>query len=153
MSTPQLRDRRRTSEERFRNRLNIAVRRRGAFPFLVAATFIVAVAAGVLARLTDKKDFDSYGDSIWWSLVTLTTVGYGDIVPESAWGRTIGAFVMVLGVTFISFLTANVTSLYIASDEREREDSRMEREAEARAAIARIEADLAEIKARLNERR
>ena len=52
--------------------------------------------------------------------MTLTTVGYGDVVPHAGWGRVIGAFVMVLGVTFLSFLTATVTSLFVSEGEVER---------------------------------
>jgi hypothetical protein len=151
-SSPKPVEHSRALEERFRRRLSISVARRGAFPFLAGATFTAAFAAGVLARLIDKKDFDSYGDAIWWALVTLTTVGYGDIVPESPWGRVIGGFVMILGITFLGFLTAAVTSLFIASDEVEREDRRIAREDELRGILQRIEDELATIKSRLDER-
>src|SRR5262245_57252415 len=93
-----------------------AVARRGAFPFLVVATIILALGAAILARLVDPDDFHSYGDALWWSLQTVTTVGYGDIVPNNTIGRAIGAFVMVLGITFLPFLTATVTSLFISED-------------------------------------
>lgn len=125
------------------------VARRGAFPFLVLATAALVVSGGMLARLTDRKDFDSYGDAIWWAVVTLTTVGYGDIVPETAWGRTIGGFLMILGITFISFLTANVTSLFISSEQGEREANLIHRESEVRATLQRIEDRLAAIESRL----
>ena len=42
----------------------------------------------------NRKDFDSFGDALWWALQTVTTVGYGDVVPTSGTGRVIGAFVM-----------------------------------------------------------
>jgi len=54
---------------------------------------------------------------VWWAVVTLGTVGYGDIVPHSAWGRFIGVIVIVFGMTFLSFLMATVTSLFVASDQ------------------------------------
>jgi hypothetical protein len=64
----------------------------------------------------------------------------------------IGGFVMILGITFLGFLTAAVTSLFIASDEVEREDRRIDRENELRGMLQRIEDDLATIKSRLDER-
>ena len=135
--------------DRFERFIRRGVGKRGAFPYLVLATGTLAVGAGVLARLTDKDDFHSYGDAIWWALVTLTTVGYGDIVPQTAWGRVIGGFVMLLGITFISFLTATVTSLFISSEDDTREARTLAREQEYSAALKRIEDRLAAIESRL----
>ena len=138
--------------QRFEGRVRKGVARRGAFPFLVGTTIALTLTAGTLARLTDSSEFHSYGDALWWALETLTTVGYGDIVPESAWGRSIGAFVMILGITFISFLTATVTSLFVSADEGDREEYRREREAEVRSALQRIEDRLDSIESRLADR-
>ena len=90
---------------------------RRVFPFLAAITAALAVGVGVLVRFVNHRDFPTIGDGIWWAVVTLATVGYGDIVPHTAWGRVIGVVVIVLGVTFLSFLTATVTSLFVASDQ------------------------------------
>jgi voltage-gated potassium channel len=149
MTTQDFKPSRGTLTSKFEARVRKGVAKRGAFPFLAGATALLAVGAGFIARLTDPDDFHTYGDAMWWSLVTLTTVGYGDIVPQTAWGRVIGGFVMVLGVTFISFLTATVTSLFISSEEGQREARTMDREAEFRATLQRIEDRLAAIEARL----
>lgn len=138
--------------QRFENRVRRSVAHRGAFPFLAVTTLSLALLAGLLGRATAPDDFATYGDAAWWSLVTLTTVGYGDIVPQSVWGRTIGAFVMVCGVTFLSFLTATVTSLFVASEENERDLALQLREAEVRAILLRVEERLAAIDARLADR-
>jgi voltage-gated potassium channel len=142
----------RTISDRFDQRIRKAVARRGAFPFLVATTLAAAMGAGAVARLTARDDFHSFGDAMWWALVTLTTVGYGDVVPQSTWGRCIGAFVMALGITFISFLTATVTSIFVSQEEHDREDRRLDREEELRSMLRRIEDHLAAIDRRLAER-
>src|SRR6185503_20132766 len=97
----------------------------------------------------DKKDFHTYGDGVWWAIVTLATVGYGDIVPTTPWGRVLGVVVIVTGVTFISFLTATVTSLFMARelDQRGLEDD--DRGQEVQLVLARIERRLDAIEASL----
>jgi voltage-gated potassium channel len=67
------------------------------------------------------------GDVIWWSIVTLSTVGYWDIVPHTDWGRVLGGIVIVFGVTFIAVLYATVTSALLAT-EREEDEEDMEEE-------------------------
>ena len=134
-------------------RIRRRVANRGAFPYLVGATAILAVTLGVLARLVASEDFHSYGDSMWWALVTLTTVGYGDIVPHTIQGRVVGGAVMLLGITFLSLLTATVTSLFIASDQEDRDVDNRERDAEVRTALQRIESRLAAIEDALARQR
>jgi len=88
----------------------IAVENRRVFPYLIGVTALTAVATGLVAHLIDRKDFPTFGIGVWWAVVTLGTVGYGDVVPHTAWGRLLGSVVIVCGVTFISFLIAIVTS-------------------------------------------
>jgi len=73
------------------------------------------------ARKRNTRRFATLGDGLWWALVTLATVGYGDIVPHTGWGRVIGSAVIILGVTFLSLLTAIVTSYFVSADQ----DARM----------------------------
>jgi len=106
-------------ERWIRRRAERAVARRHVLSFLILSIAVISVVTGVVARLIDRRDFHSVGDGIWWSIVTLGTVGYGDIVPHTAWGRVLGSVVIVCGVTFIAFLTATVTSLFVAIDQKE----------------------------------
>ena len=78
-------------------------------------TLAVTVAGGVIAWLTDRNDFPSLGDGLWWSLQTVTTVGYGDLVPTGTGGRVIGAVVMLSGIGFLTVITAAVTAALIES--------------------------------------
>lgn len=50
--------------------------------------------------------FETMLDSLWWAFSTMTTIGYGDIVPTSALGKIIGILLMLIGVAFFSIYTA-----------------------------------------------
>ena len=63
-----------------------AVARRRIFPYLAAATLVLALASGFVMTLVDEKDFPNFGLAVWWAIVTLATVGYGDVVPTTVPG-------------------------------------------------------------------
>jgi voltage-gated potassium channel len=80
----------------------------------LSLTFVgLAFVGAIVIRIVDPDNFPSLGLAIWWALQTVTTVGYGDVVPTTAAGRVIGGIEMVLGISFITFLTAGVTSIVI----------------------------------------
>ena len=57
----------------------------------LATTFVgLAFAGAVAIRLLDEESFPSFGQAVWWALQTVTTVGYGDVVPAGATGKVIG---------------------------------------------------------------
>jgi len=94
----------------------------------LAVTFIgVATVGGIVIRFTDPHNFTSVGLGIWWALQTVTTVGYGDVVPTTVAGRIVGSIEMVVGVAFIAFVTAGVTSALIQRSEAELEETERER--------------------------
>ena len=68
-----------------------------AFSFLGILTLIGGLSL-YLIEGQENKDIDSVGDGIWWALVTLTTVGFGDISPESFLGRVVGGVLMIMGM-------------------------------------------------------
>jgi voltage-gated potassium channel len=101
-----------------RARTQRAVVGRRVFPFLALTTLTVALIAGFVVTIIDKEDFPDYGTAVWWAIVTLGTVGYGDVVPHTGWGRVVGSVVIIVGVTFIAFLTAVVTSLFVEEEQK-----------------------------------
>jgi voltage-gated potassium channel Kch len=133
-----------------------AVVDRRVFPYLALVTLLLGLLAGFVVTLVDKKDFPTFGDGVWWAIVTLGTVGYGDIVPHTAWGRVVGSLVIVVGVTFIAFLTATVTSAFVSAAEQEARASEQERELAAEETtqelLRGIKAQLDAIEARLDGR-
>ena len=97
----------------------------------LAVTFVGLAFAGAIAmRFLDEESFPSFGLAVWWALQTVTTVGYGDVVPAGATGKVIGSIEMVLGVSFISFLTAGVTSAVVQRSQNSRYEEERERSAD-----------------------
>jgi Ion channel len=86
----------------------------------LALTFVgLAFVGAIVMRFADSANFPSLGLAMWWALQTVTTIGYGDVVPTTTFGRVIGGIEMVIGVSFITFLTAAVTSTVIQRGEAE----------------------------------
>ncbi len=55
----------------------------------------------------------NYGDALWWAIVTVTTVGYGDKYPVTAGGRGVAVVLMLVGIGLIGVLTATVASYFV----------------------------------------
>ena len=133
-----------------------AVANQRVFPYLAVTTLLVGLLAGFVVTLVDKQDFPTFGDGVWWAIVTLGTVGYGDIVPHTAWGRVVGSLVIVFGVTFIAFLTAIVTSAFVSAAEQRARAAEQQREEaseeETRKLLRSLQAQLEAIEAKLDAR-
>ncbi|HEY7196945.1 MAG TPA: potassium channel family protein [Gaiellaceae bacterium] len=76
---------------------------------IIAVTFVCATVAAVFAQ----DDFPTYGKALWWAVQTVTTVGYGDITPETPEGQVIAAILMVSAVALISVITASISAAFI----------------------------------------
>jgi voltage-gated potassium channel len=106
----------------------------------LALTFVgLAFLGAVVMRFADPHNFPSLGLAVWWALQTVTTVGYGDVVPATDAGRVIGGIEMVVGVSFIAFLTAGVTSVVIQRGQAGAEESeRALRDRDSKAIIGAV---------------
>ena len=89
--------------------------------YLIAAFWAVAVVLfGVVERLIDPKTFHSVWLGMWWAIETVTTVGYGDVVPDQTAGKVIAGFLMLGGLSLISVVTAAITSGFVSRAEARR---------------------------------
>lgn len=134
--------------ERTLRRIDRSVETGKIIPFLALATLTIAAFAGVVANFLSPNGFASFGDALWWSAQTVTTVGYGDVVPDTAGGRIVGVFVMVFGVASVSLITALVTSSFITYQQR-RTGGELDRHQELLDALAGIEQRLDTIEHKL----
>jgi voltage-gated potassium channel len=81
---------------------------------IAASSTAVTFGAGLLMTVVDRESYPSVGSGLWWAVQTVTTVGYGDHVPENVVGRLVAAAVMLLGIGFLTIITAAITSTFIA---------------------------------------
>jgi voltage-gated potassium channel len=81
--------------------------------YLMLVIVAFAVGFAVLIRLLDPHDFPTIGLALWWAVMTVTTVGYGDIVPTTTAGRIVASGLMVVGFASLSLLTGFVASLLV----------------------------------------
>ena len=119
---------------------------------LAATFFVLALLGGIVMRVADPHNYPSVGLAFWWALQTVTTVGYGDVVPTTSTGRIVGAIEMMIGISLVSLLTAAVTSTVIQREEKaSHEADRAHREQTAQtilAAVAQIDDRLSRIESR-----
>jgi voltage-gated potassium channel len=106
---------------------------------IVLVAMLMVVAGALLVRVVEPSTFHDIGLSLWWSVTTLTTVGYGDIVPHSTAGRLVGAALMLAGVSLIPLVTSIAVSILTAKRNRELHDQQVAR-------LAQIEQQLSELR-------
>jgi voltage-gated potassium channel len=86
------------------------------FRVLIAAAGTLFLGAWLVLLFEEKakgSNIHSYPDALWWAIVTVTTVGYGDRYPVSAGGRAVAVVLMLVGIGLIGVLTATVASVFV----------------------------------------
>ena len=102
---------------------------------MIGATVVIVLVGGLVVWLFDGREFPDYGSALWYTLQTVTTVGYGDKVPTSLVGRLTGSFVMIVAVALLAIVTALITSTFVDAAQRRRH---AEEQDPARALDARL---------------
>lgn len=113
----------------------------------LVAAFVTMVMSGIIISRIDPS-IGTVWDGMWWAWVTMSTVGYGDVVPHSAAGRLFGALLILFGVVLLSLLTANLAAFFIGGNVEKAE--RGEKAAERM--LKDISARLERIERKLDER-
>jgi voltage-gated potassium channel len=107
----------------FSLRLVRSVFRRGHLSrFLLAATVLVLNGAAIvylLERHAPGSSIHTLGESLWWSVTTVTTVGYGDYVPVTTAGRVTACVIMGIGLLTLAVVTAQVASSFVSQEPRQ----------------------------------
>ena len=111
-------------------------------PYMFCTIAVVTVAFGFVMRVADPHDFPNVGLAIWWAAETVTTIGYGDVVPTTVFGRLVAAGLMIFGFASLSLLAGVVASVFVHRRES----------ATQRPEIAAVEHRLAEIERLLREK-
>ncbi len=114
---------------------------------VIGVAFVLVMLAGALAHIVEPDTFTSLGLAYWWAVVTVTTVGYGDVVPASAAGRIVGTVLMLTGLGLIPTLTGVVVATLLGKRTREQQEQLEQQARSHAAALERIEAQLARMSA------
>lgn len=122
---------------------------RYAIAAITSVTIAVVLVGALLMWAFDRDNYPSYGEAVWFTLQTVTTVGYGDTTPTSTVGRSVAGVVMLAGIGLITVVTAAVTSLFIEAARVRMAQSQAEAAAREPSPFARLEGSLAEIAERL----
>jgi voltage-gated potassium channel len=88
---------------------------------VIGMTLSAVLLAAVCVTRTDSEQYPDLGTGLWWAVTTITTVGYGDVVPSSPKGRLVGSILMFVGIACVALLTAIATSAIVAVEVRSEE--------------------------------
>ena len=127
-----------------------ANRAKGTFASVAMISFVLVVFSSVAilnCETSPESNIQSASDALWWSFVTITTVGYGDYYPITLLGRIIAGVLMTAGVGLFGTFTAYVASSFLEQEEKEEE----KREEEILSELKAIRKELAELKKSHNQ--
>jgi voltage-gated potassium channel len=119
---------------------------RNATVLTVTVTVVVVLIGSVVIWLFGGKDYPDLGTAVWFTLQTITTVGYGDVTPDTGFGKFVAGVVMIVAIGFTTIITALITSTFVDAAQRRR---RVGEQAAERARNENIDERMGEIAERL----
>jgi voltage-gated potassium channel len=102
-----------------------------ALALIFVLTAILVFGAALAERLVEPETFPTYGDALWWSVETVSTVGYGDTIPETGPGRIVAGVVMVFSMAFVPLVTSVVVSALVVKVQQRYDEAEGEGEADS----------------------
>jgi voltage-gated potassium channel len=107
---------------------------------LVAAVALtIMLVAALLERLVEPKEFTSYWIALWWAVVTVATVGYGDFVPHTGIGRVVASATIVFSMALIPTVTSLIVAALVGKLQRQLDSAQEAQLNEIAARLERIE--------------
>ena len=125
------------------------------FITVLSAFLVISVSTLLVIQLESgapDATITTGGDALWWALVTITTVGYGDAYPVTSLGRVTAVFVMVAGVGIIGSLASILASLLVPQAEPDADRSEAPPDPALAGELARIRSEIAALRRELGER-
>ncbi|RMG51745.1 MAG: two pore domain potassium channel family protein, partial [Gammaproteobacteria bacterium] len=109
---------------------------------LIIVAMVILIAGFIIDAL--EPGIESPWEGMWWALVTITTVGYGDVVPTTPEGRAFGAIIIILGVVVFSLVTANISAYLVGREVSEVEEKVEEVKTQVHQRVGTVERQLRE---------
>jgi voltage-gated potassium channel len=126
--------------------------RLGVVTLVAVGVVLLGGAVAYRAEHATNPGFKTFGDALWWAVVTLTTVGYGDIVPKTTTGRVDGVMIMVAGIAMLGLLAGSLASFFgigarapVAPSTSPLDDGVTHQLAELRVQVARLADEVARL--------
>lgn len=124
---------------------------------VIAILWVIAIVVfGIAEHLIDPTTFDNVWLGMWWATQTVTTVGYGDVVPDDAAGQVIASVLMIGGLSLFAVVTGAITSAFVAraqaTTRARAEDPMMLKLTDVEAQLAAMRADVARLSGDLGRR-
>ncbi len=106
---------------------------------ILVLNFVAVMVASSVLTIVERE---SFLNSLWWSIVTMTTVGYGDIVPQTAIAKVIAIVLMLIGILTFGMVTAIITRFFVDSERDAKIDELNHKIEEQNLILQRLEAKL-----------
>lgn len=98
---------------------------RRAARIIAGATLSIVAAAGIAMRFVEPSTYPNVWLGLWWAVQTVTSVGYGDVVPRSVLGRLLAMVVMINGIALLTVIVATISAVFVETSRRRAERERL----------------------------